>query len=149
MQGFPAALNPSLSSELTRCLPYDRGLGGAQIDHLFTFTRETIPHLLTPDVREDTEFLNGKAANEMLHALCYYQEMVLRLNANPNYSSFAHPNLNIDNAWWWTGDGSGEVSGASHLAGGGGVPGCARQSSQPPREEPGECPGLQHLRYTA
>lgn len=81
-----------------------RGGGcGAQIDGMFSFARDTMPQMLTPDVRTDTEFLNGKAANEMLHALCYYQEAIRRLNANPDYISFAHPNLNIDNAWWWSG----------------------------------------------
>lgn len=79
------------------------GGGGAQIDGMFSFTRDTMPQMLTPDVRADKEFLNGKAANEMLHALCYYQEAIRRLNANPDYLSFAHPNLNIDNAWWWSG----------------------------------------------
>ena len=71
---------------------------------MMRFARETAPCLLAEDVRDALPKLEA----ELLDATCYFPEMQEYLFRDPNYVAFAHPNLNIDNAWFWA-DGTGAL----------------------------------------
>eukprot|EP00241_Pyramimonas_parkeae_P002142 CAMPEP_0114261368 /NCGR_PEP_ID=MMETSP0058-20121206/21086_1 /TAXON_ID=36894 /ORGANISM="Pyramimonas parkeae, CCMP726" /LENGTH=473 /DNA_ID=CAMNT_0001376871 /DNA_START=122 /DNA_END=1541 /DNA_ORIENTATION=+ len=73
----------------------------AKVASMLKFAGEVAPQLMPRDVADHPTFLASDAQTQIMHTSLYYQEMVDRMTANPDYVAYAHPNLNVDNAWWW------------------------------------------------
>lgn len=70
-----------------------------QLERIAAFVGTTAPQLFTPAVT-DPDLLARWCADSVF-GLGQCPAIVAHLLADPDYTAFCHPNLNIDNAWYW------------------------------------------------
>lgn len=71
----------------------------ANIDRLIDFIARIAPHLFVAEAT-DSAFLQ-RWREDVLFGLKHKDEVVAYLHQNVDYTGLCHPNLNIDNAWFW------------------------------------------------
>ncbi|WP_461160071.1 hypothetical protein [Sphingobium sp. TomMM35A] len=72
---------------------------GAKIARLSTFVTQTAPQLFVAEAREPS-FME-RWAEDVLFGLEHKDAVIAYLHANRDYTGLCHPNLNVDNAWYW------------------------------------------------
>lgn len=82
----------------TRKQPLVRG-ASAKLDRLLTFVRDTAPQLF-PEALVEASLLEGFRA-DVVFAFEHMDALFDALHAEVDYTGFCHPNLNLDNAWFW------------------------------------------------
>jgi len=70
-----------------------------QLDKVSTFISETAPNLF-PEWASQPDFL-ARFRADVLFGFEHVEEMARRLHADVDYVGLCHPNLNLDNAWFW------------------------------------------------
>jgi hypothetical protein len=76
------------------------------IDRLIDFIGRIAPHLFVAEATTP-EFLKQLRA-DLLFGLAHKDAVIAYLHRNIDYTGLCHPNLNVDNAWYWR-DASGEL----------------------------------------
>lgn len=71
----------------------------ARIDRLIDFVNRVAPQLFIPQAT-DPAFLK-RWRDDLLFGMIHHDEVVAYLNSDPDYVALCHPNLNVDNAWYW------------------------------------------------
>ena len=71
----------------------------ARVDRLIAFVSGTAKHLFIPEAT-DPQFLERWRA-DLLFGVEHKDAVIDYLHANPDYTGLCHPNLNVDNAWFW------------------------------------------------
>jgi len=71
----------------------------AQLDKLATFIAETAPNLF-PEWASQPDFL-ARFRADVLFGFEHVDELARQLHADVDYVGLCHPNLNLDNAWFW------------------------------------------------
>lgn len=77
-----------------------------RIDRLIKFVSQTAPHLFIAEA-SDPAFL-ARLRSDLLFGLENKDAILSYLHQNNDYTGLCHPNLNVDNAWYWR-DPSGEL----------------------------------------
>ena len=72
---------------------------GTQLDMLVEFMGTVGYMVFPPDVADVGYLANFKA--EVLHMAKHFGAITEHLLSDPDYIAYTHPNLNIDNAYWW------------------------------------------------
>ena len=100
----------ALAAELNQSFPTNHptsmsaGAGGTvslvrQVDSLVEFASSVAPQLFAADVGGAAPMAQFKA--QFVHMLELQPRFLEYLGSNPDYMAWTHPNLNIDNAYWW------------------------------------------------
>ncbi len=77
-----------------------------RVDRLIDFVGRVGAHLFLPETTK-RDFLD-RWREDLLFGLEYKDNVIEYLNADVDYTGLCHPNLNIDNAWYWR-DEAGEL----------------------------------------
>ena len=102
--------NGELGADLELIFPYPRNAPRsrpapgmeAKLDGLVRFIGERAPNLF-PDWATKPDFLNTFRA-DVLFGLTHGDALATWLHADVDYVGLCHPNLNLDNAWFWRDD---------------------------------------------
>jgi len=92
---FEASFPFLLGTRATKSIP---GAAG-KLDKIIAFVRDTAPQLF-PKAVVDPAVLEAFRA-DVLFALEHMGDLVDGVRADVDYTGFCHPNLNLDNAWFW------------------------------------------------
>ncbi len=91
-EAFPRFLLPSAVADPPNVL-------SAKCDALTEFVGAVAPQLFPPDVSSPAYLRDFR--EQFVHLMSFSSKIAARLSSDPDYVAFAHPNLNIDNAFWW------------------------------------------------
>jgi hypothetical protein len=97
----------TMGEDLERDFPFARSARGfptfpqleSKLDWLIDFIGRVAPQLFVSEAR-DPAFL-AKWREDVLFGLAHNKEVIGYLHADVDYTGLCHPNLNIDNAWYW------------------------------------------------
>ena len=78
----------------------------AKVARLAKFVTHTAPQLFVADASQPG-FME-RWADDVLFGLAHKDAVIAGLHADPDYTGLCHPNLNVDNAWYWR-DPSGQL----------------------------------------
>jgi hypothetical protein len=92
----------------------------AKVARLARFITHTAPQLFVADASQPG-FMD-RWADDVLFGLAHKDAVIASLHADPDYTGLCHPNLNVDNAWYWR-DATGQLhiglldwGGAGHMS---------------------------------
>jgi hypothetical protein len=77
--------------------PIDDAAG--KIDRLIEFISQTAPHLFIAEA-SDPAFM-ARWREDLLYGLEHKDVVIAYLHGDADYTGICHPNLNVDNAWYW------------------------------------------------
>jgi len=140
----------ALGDEVEDMLPFARatrdyvtvGDSAPQVDKLVRFVGTTAPQLFAQQVR-DRDFM-ARWRDDLLFGLTHREALVQHLLADVDYTALCHPNLNIDNAWYWRDDGGRLHAGLLDWGGAGQMPIAQALSGMLMMPEPDAHLGLVH-----
>jgi len=92
---FEASFPFLLGTRATKSIPS----AAEKLDRIVSFVRDTAPQLF-PKAVVDPVVLEA-FQTDVLFALEHMDELVDAVRADVDYTGFCHPNLNLDNAWFW------------------------------------------------
>lgn len=101
----------ALGDDIEAILPFPRAArnfdpipdAADRIARLVHFVGTTAPHLFLAEAREPA-FL-ARWAEDLAFGLEHKNAVIAALHADVDYTGLCHPNLNIDNAWFWRDEG--------------------------------------------